>query len=227
MLTDNVLIEVQGLKKSFQSGTKKLEVLKGIDFTIHAGEMMAICGASGVGKSTFLHILGTLEHPTEGKVLYGDRDIFSLDNGALSQFRNRDIGFVFQFHHLLPEFTALENVIMPNLIAGEPRRKCMEKGRTQLAEVGLAERTDHKPGELSGGEQQRVAIARALCMNPKIVFADEPTGNLDTATGESVHELLQEINRKQQVTFVLATHNEHLAQKSDRIVQMVDGKIVG
>jgi len=226
MLTDNVLIEVQGLKKSFQSGTKKLEVLKGIDFTIHAGEMMAICGASGVGKSTFLHILGTLEHPTEGKVLYSDRDIFSLDNGALSQFRNRDIGFVFQFHHLLPEFTALENVIMPHLIAGEPRRKCMEEGRTQLAEVGLAERTDHKPGELSGGEQQRVAIARALCMNPKIVFADEPTGNLDTATGESVHELLQEINRKQQVTFVLATHNEHLAQKSDRIVQMVDGKIV-
>ncbi len=226
MSTDNVLIEVRGLKKSFQSGAERLEVLKGIDFTIHAGEMMAICGASGVGKSTFLHILGTLEHPTEGKVLYGGRDVFSLDNGALSQFRNRDIGFVFQFHHLLPEFTALENVIMPRLIAGESRRKCLDKGKAQLAEVGLAERVNHKPGELSGGEQQRVAIARALCMHPKIVFADEPTGNLDTATGESVHELLQEINRKQRVTFVLATHNEHLAQKSDRIVQMVDGKIL-
>ncbi|NOY52388.1 MAG: ABC transporter ATP-binding protein [Deltaproteobacteria bacterium] len=227
MATDNVLIKVRGLEKSFQSGTKKLEVLKGIDFTIRTGEMMAVCGASGVGKSTFLHILGTLERPTAGQVLYGEKDIFSLDNGALSQFRNRDIGFVFQFHHLLPEFTAMENVIMPHLIAGASRRACLARGREQLAEVGLEDRAEHKPGELSGGEQQRVAIARALCMNPKIVFADEPTGNLDTTTGESVHELLKEINRKQNVTFVLATHNEDLARKSDRIVQMVDGKIAG
>ncbi len=226
MTTNNVLIEIRGLKKSFQSGTGNLEVLKGIDFTIRSGEMMAVCGASGVGKSTFLHILGTLEHPTAGKVFYGDRDIFTLGNGELAQFRNRDIGFVFQFHHLLPEFTALENVIMPHLIAGESRRNCLGRGRKQLAEVGLAERAEHKPGELSGGEQQRVAIARALCMNPKVVFADEPTGNLDTGTGESVHELLKEINRKQNVTFVLATHNKHLAQQSDRIVQMVDGRIV-
>jgi lipoprotein-releasing system ATP-binding protein len=198
MGSNNVLIEVQGLKKSFQSGSETLDVLKGIDFTIFSGEMMAICGASGVGKSTFLHILGTLEHPTEGKVLYEGTDIFSLDN-----------------------------VIMPHLIAGVSRRKCLANGRKRLAEVGLSGRADHKPGELSGGEQQRVAIARALCMKPKIVFADEPTGNLDTATGEAVHVLLQDLNRKEDVTFVLATHNEHLAKKSDRIVQMVDGKVYG
>jgi lipoprotein-releasing system ATP-binding protein len=222
---NNVLVEVQGLKKNFRSGRDTLKVLKGIDFKISTGEMMAICGASGVGKSTFLHILGTLEHPTEGKVYYEGADVFAQDDNKLSNFRNRFIGFVFQFHHLLPEFTALDNVIMPLLISGQPRRKSVRQGEALLADVGLSERTSHKPGELSGGEQQRVAIARALCMNPKIVFADEPTGNLDTATSEAVHQLLRELNREKGVTFVFVTHNEHLAKKSDRIVTMVDGRI--
>jgi len=227
MTTDNnhILVEVTDLRKSFRAGPESLGVLKGINIRIRAGEMMAICGASGVGKSTFLHILGTLEHPSGGKVLYEGTDVFSLNDDKLADFRNRVIGFVFQFHHLLPEFTALENVIMPLLIAGEPRHQCMERGIELLSDVGLADRTDHKPGELSGGEQQRVAVARALCMNPKIVFADEPTGNLDTATGESVHEMLRDLNRRKKVTFVIVTHNEHLAGKSDRIVHMVDGQI--
>jgi lipoprotein-releasing system ATP-binding protein len=220
-----ILIEVEGLTKSFRTGQKTIEVLKGIDFQILAGEMLAICGASGVGKSTFLHILGTLEDPTSGRVLYEGNDVFALNGDTLSDFRNRFMGFVFQFHHLLPEFTAAENVIMPSLIAGRPRAESMERGLAILADVGLADRADHKPGELSGGEQQRVAIARALCMNPKVVFADEPTGNLDTATGEAVHHLLIKLNRERGVAFIFVTHNEKLAAKSDRIIQMVDGRI--
>ena len=220
-----VLIHAEGLTKSFRSGDKPLEVLKGIDFTIQSGEMVAVCGASGVGKSTLLHILGTLEHPTAGRVLYEGIDVFSLNHNLLARFRNRVIGFVFQFHHLLPEFTALENVILPRLIAGEPRRECIARGRDLLAEVGLYDRASHKPGELSGGEQQRLAIARALCMEPKVVFADEPTGNLDTASGEAVHQLLRELNREKRTTFVIVTHNRDLAEKSDRIVQMVDGRL--
>jgi len=222
---NDILVQVRGLKKHFRSGSDTLEVLKGIDFDIKTGEMMAICGASGVGKSTFLHILGTLEHPSEGKVYFEGVDVFAQDDDKLSNFRNRCVGFVFQFHHLLPEFSALDNVIMPLLISGESRRKCLDRGEKLLTDVGLGERTTHKPGELSGGEQQRVAIARALCMNPKIVFADEPTGNLDTATSETVHQLLRDLNREKNVTFVLVTHNEHLAKKGDRIITMVDGKI--
>ncbi len=220
-----VLIEVRGLTKSFRTGQKTIDVLKGIDFQILAGEMLAICGASGVGKSTFLHILGTLENPTSGRVLYEGKDVFALNGNTLSDFRSRFMGFVFQFHHLLPEFTAVENVIMPSLIAGHSRGESIKRGLAILAEVGLTDRADHKPGELSGGEQQRVAIARALCMNPKVVFADEPTGNLDTTTGEAVHQLLMKLNRERGVAFVFVTHNEKLAGKSDRIIHMVDGKI--
>ncbi len=220
-----ILIEVEGLTKSFRTGQKTIDVLKGIDFQIPAGEMLAICGASGVGKSTFLHILGTLEDPTSGRVLYEGKDVFALNGDTLSDFRNRFMGFVFQFHHLLPEFTAAENVIMPSLIAGRLHAESMERGLAILADVGLADRADHKPGELSGGEQQRVAIARALCMNPKVVFADEPTGNLDTATGEAVYNLLIKLNRERGVAFIFVTHNEKLAAKSDRIIQMVDGRI--
>ncbi len=222
---NHILVELTGIKKSFRSGSDSLEVLRGIDLSIQTGEMMAICGASGVGKSTLLHILGTLERPTQGKVSYEGIDVFSLDDNKLAAFRNQVIGFVFQFHHLLPEFTALENVILPLLISGESRGTSTQRGMELLADVGIANRSSHKPGELSGGEQQRLAIARALCMNPKIVFADEPTGNLDTATGESVHQLLRDLNREKKITFVIVTHNEHLARKSDRIVNMVDGQI--
>ncbi len=226
MVADNhTLIDIQNVKKSFRTGAESLNVLKGINFKIRKGEIMAVCGTSGVGKSTFLHILGTLEHPTAGKVIYEGTDVFGLNDTRLSAFRNRVIGFVFQFHHLLPEFSALENVIMPLLISGEPRRKCIARGKKLLYDVGLSARSKHRPGELSGGEQQRVAIARALCMNPKIVFADEPTGNLDSGTGESVHELIRDLNRNKEVTFVIVTHNEHLAQKCDRIVHMMDGQI--
>ncbi len=219
------LIQVQGLRKSFQIGSKTLEVLKGIDFAIHAGEMLTICGASGVGKSTFLHILGTLEHPTQGKVLYEGKDVFSMDDNTLAGFRNRFIGFIFQFHHLLPEFSALENVIMPLLIAGRSRRNSLDRGKEILNDVGLSDRIHHKPGELSGGEQQRVAIARALCMNPRILFADEPTGNLDTKTGEAVHDLLRKLNQERKLTFVLVTHNEKLAAGSDRSIRLMNGKV--
>jgi len=222
---NHILVELSGIIKSFRSGSDSLEVLRGIDMSIQTGEMMAICGASGVGKSTLLHILGTLERPTQGKVSYEGIDVFSLDDNKLAAFRNQVIGFVFQFHHLLPEFTALENVILPLLISGESRGSSTQRGMELLSDVGIANRSSHKPGELSGGEQQRLAIARALCMNPKIVFADEPTGNLDTTTGESVHQLLRDLNREKMITFVIVTHNEHLASKSDRIVNMVDGKI--
>ncbi len=226
MTEDNhTLIEIQNLSKSFRTGPESLNVLKDINFKIRKGEIMAICGTSGVGKSTFLHILGTLDHPTKGKVLYEGVDVFALDDNRLSAFRNSVIGFVFQFHHLLPEFSALENIIMPLLISGVPHRKCISTGKKLLYDVGLLARAKHRPGELSGGEQQRVAIARALCMNPKIVFADEPTGNLDSTTGESVHELLRNLNQSRQITFVIVTHNEHLADKSHRIVHMVDGRI--
>lgn len=223
--TNQILVEVQNLTKRFRSGKETLTILKGIDLQIRTGEMMAICGASGVGKSTLLHILGTLEQPSEGNVLYEGTDVFALDDNRAADFRNRVLGFVFQFHHLLPEFTALENVIIPLLIAGEPRRKAALRGMELLSDVGLTDRSTHKPGELSGGEQQRLAIARALCMNPKIVFADEPTGNLDTTTGEAVHQLLRDLNRERQITFVIVTHNEHLAKKTDRILNMVDGQI--
>jgi lipoprotein-releasing system ATP-binding protein len=222
---NHILVEVQDLQKSFRSGSEALQILKGIDFQIPSGQMVAICGASGVGKSTLLHILGTLERPTEGKVIYEGVDIFTLEDNQIADFRNREVGFVFQFHHLLPEFTALENVILPLLISGERRPKALDRGMELLTDVGLADRSTHKPGELSGGEQQRVAIARALCMDPKIVFADEPTGNLDTLTGEIVHDLLRELNRSKKITFVIVTHNKHLAKKSDRIINMVDGQI--
>jgi lipoprotein-releasing system ATP-binding protein len=222
---NHILVELTGIIKSFRSGSDSLDVLRGIDMSIQTGEMMAICGASGVGKSTLLHILGTLERPTQGKVSYEGIDVFSLDDNKLAAFRNQVIGFVFQFHHLLPEFTALENVILPLLISGESRGSSTQRGMDLLSDVGIANRSSHKPGELSGGEQQRLAIARALCMNPKIVFADEPTGNLDTTTGESVHQLLRDLNCEKKITFVIVTHNEHLASKSDRIINMVDGKI--
>jgi len=221
------LIQVQQLFKSYGNGAKRVEVLKGVDLTFFRGEKAAIVGASGVGKTTLLHILGTLDRPTSGKVLYEGRDIYTLSNKDLAFFRNREIGFVFQFHHLLPEFNALENTMMPCLIQGIPKKEAASRAEAILTLVGLKERLSHKPGELSGGEQQRVAVARALVLEPKVLLADEPTGNLDTKTGESVFDLLQELNQIKGVTLVVVTHNLKLAEKLFHQIQLVDGKALG
>ncbi|MEK6681698.1 MAG: ABC transporter ATP-binding protein [Nitrospirota bacterium] len=221
----NTHIKIEGLHKSFIIDSTTLQVVKGIDMEIKKGEMIAIIGASGVGKSTLLHIIGTLDRPTEGKVLFDGNDIFKLDSEELARFRNKKIGFVFQFHHLLPEFTALENTMMPALINRTDKAEAEDIAKKLLKEVGLGERLNHKPGKLSGGEQQRVAVARALVLSPELVLADEPTGNLDTHTGEEIHSLLREINKTKGTTFILVTHNEKLASRADRIVKMVDGRI--
>jgi lipoprotein-releasing system ATP-binding protein len=221
------LIQVQQLFKSFGNGTKRVEVLKGIDLAFIPGEKGAIVGASGVGKTTLLHILGTLDRPTSGKVLYQGEDVFTMNERELALFRNREIGFVFQSHHLLPEFNTLENTMMPCLIQGIPRKEAVVRAESILTLVGLKDRLSHKPGELSGGEQQRVAVARALVLEPKVLLADEPTGNLDTKTGESVFDLLQEINQIKGVTLIVVTHNLRLASKLLRQIHLVDGKAVG
>jgi len=229
------LIETAQLKKSFTTEAGPLQVLKGIDLSIKEGEMVGVVGASGVGKSTLLHILGALDRPTSGKVIYDGINIFSLDEDSLASFRNKTVGFVFQFHHLLPEFTALENVMMPGLISigsrGQESRslkygEIKERAERLLAEMGLSERIGHTPGELSGGEQQRLAVARALILEPKVVLADEPTGNLDTPTGDDLFNLLVDLNRKRNTTFVLVTHNEPLSRRCHRVLRMVDGNIV-
>lgn len=223
----NELIQVQNLYKSFGNGAKKVEVLRGINLTFAQGERVAIVGASGVGKTTLLHILGTLDRPTSGKVLYGGRDVFVLNEKDLALFRNREIGFVFQFHHLLPEFNALENTMMPCLIYGMTKKEASARAEEILTLVGLKDRLSHKPGELSGGEQQRVAVARALVLEPKILLADEPTGNLDSKTGEAVFSLLQELNRIKNVTLIMVTHNPNLASQMPRQILLLDGQAIG
>ena len=231
--TERNLIEVQNLNKSFTTDAGELQVLKGINLSIKEGEMVGVVGASGVGKSTLLHILGTLDRPTSGKVLYDGADIFSLNEDSLALFRNKTIGFVFQFHHLLPEFTAIENVMMPGLIhkekgqggKGASYQEIMEKAERLLDGMGLSERKGHRPGELSGGEQQRVAVARALILEPKAVLADEPTGNLDTQTGEELFNLLVNLNKEKGTSFIIVTHNESLSARCHRVLRMVDGKI--
>jgi lipoprotein-releasing system ATP-binding protein len=217
-------IQVQHLFKSFGNGSKRVEVLKGIDLTFSQGERIAIVGASGVGKTTLLHILGTLDRPTAGKVLYQGKDAFALNERDLAIFRNREMGFVFQFHHLLPEFNALENTMMPCLIQGIPNKEATLRAESILTLVGLKDRLYHKPGELSGGEQQRVAVARALVLEPKVLLADEPTGNLDTKTGEAVFDLLQELNQIKGVTLIVVTHNLKLSGRLSRQIQLIDGK---
>jgi lipoprotein-releasing system ATP-binding protein len=204
----------------------QLPVLTGIDLDIMQGEMLAIVGASGVGKSTLLHILGTLDRPTSGRILYGNSDVFALDANQIARFRNEHVGFVFQFHHLLPEFTALENVMMPALIRKMDRDKAVEMAALILDDVGLGGRIHHRPGELSGGEQQRVAVARALMLGPDVVLADEPTGNLDSHTGEAVHDLLLSINKQKNITFVIVTHNDKLAVRADRVLRMTEGRLI-
>ncbi len=222
------LFRAEGLKKSFVlSGSGKIiEVLKGVSLLIRAGEMLAIEGASGAGKSTLLHMLGALDRPTEGRVLFRGADLFAHGERELAQIRNRNIGFVFQFHHLLPEFSALENTMMPGLIRGQAPKQAASQAEKILVSLGLKDRLPHKPGQLSGGEQQRVAVARALMLNPLAILADEPTGNLDSATGEEVHNLLVRINREQGITIVVVTHNPALAVRMNRRVLLVDGRLL-
>lgn len=219
------LIRVENLNKTYSIPNRNLHILKDVSFHIQKGEMAALMGPSGVGKSTLLHILGTLDRPTSGNVFYEGRDVFQFQNNELAGFRSKSLGFVFQFHHLLPEFNTLENVIMPALIAGLGFKEAAPKAEQLLNDVGLSERLFHKPGELSGGEQQRVAVARALMLDPKVVLADEPTGNLDTGTGDELFNLMLKLNTKG-ITFIIVTHNETLASQCGRIIRMKDGMIV-
>lgn len=229
MSADNsVVYDIQGLKKSFVfgAGGKVIEVLKGVDLRIFSGEMLAVEGASGAGKSTLLHLLGALDRPTGGKVHFRGVDLFQQDERGLAEMRNRHIGFVFQFHHLLPEFSALENTMMPGLIQGMKPREAEKTAAAILGDLGLEQRLAHKPGELSGGEQQRVAVARALMLSPRVILADEPTGNLDTQTGEEVNKLLLRINREKQITIVVVTHNPALASRMSRRALLKDGRLL-
>jgi lipoprotein-releasing system ATP-binding protein len=204
-----------------------LQVLKGVDISIEKGEIVSIVGSSGAGKSTLLHILGTLDKPAKGEITLNDQRIDKLNGKALASFRNKNIGFIFQFHHLLPEFTALENVCIPGWIGGRNKKETIIKATELLVSLGLQSRLENKPHQLSGGEQQRVAVARALINNPAIVMADEPTGNLDSENAHSLHRLFIELRNKYRQTFLIVTHNEELAQMGDRILHMKDGRIIG
>ena len=216
------MIEVKDIVKSFD----ELQVLKGIDLTIYKGEVVSIVGPSGAGKTTLLQIMGTLDRADSGSVVINGMEISKLKGKELATFRNRQIGFVFQFHQLLPEFTALENVMIPALIGGSSFGKAMKKAEETLELMGLAERVSHKPAELSGGEKQRVAVARALINNPAVIFADEPSGSLDSKNKEELHQLFFDLREKLGQTFVIVTHDEGLAQLTDRTIHMVDGRIV-
>jgi lipoprotein-releasing system ATP-binding protein len=216
------MLTAKGIEKYYGD----LRVLKGVDVNIAKGEIVSIVGPSGSGKSTLLHILGTLDEPARGEIFLQDRKIHALKGRPLAAFRNKHIGFVFQFHHLLPEFSALENVCIPGWIAGRRKREVEEEALKLLQELGVGHRTDNKPGALSGGEQQRVAVARALINHPDIVFADEPTGNLDTANAKELHRLFFDLRDRFRQTFLIVTHNEELAQMSDRVLHMKDGEII-
>jgi len=219
------LVLIEGLTKSFQHMGRTLDVLRGIDLNIYAGQILAIVGPSGAGKSTLLHCVGTLDLPTTGRIRLGSEELTTMSSSRLAAVRNRDIGFVFQFHHLLPEFTALENVAIPGLIQGRPKKEMEARAAALLEEVGLAHRSTHRPGELSGGEQQRVAVARALALDPKLLLADEPTGNLDTATSDAIHDLFFQINRQHGTTIIVVTHNPAFAERMPRVVRMKDGLV--
>lgn len=217
---------VQGLSRSYRMGERELPVLRDLDLDVEAGEMVAIVGASGVGKSTLLHLLGGLDRARDGRIRAGEVELTALDDAALVAFRNRSVGFVFQLHHLLPEFSALENVEMPMRIARRPADEARERAAALLREVGLGDRLDHRPGLLSGGEQQRVAVARALVMRPALLLADEPTGDLDEATGAAIHDLLRDMHRAYGLTSVVATHNDRLAAACDRVLRLAGGRLV-
>ena len=224
--TSQVLVRVSDLKKSFMHMGNRLEVLKGIDLSIDAGEVISIVGASGAGKSTLLHCIGTLDLPTSGVIQLGPHELTRLSGSKLAAVRNEMVGFVFQFHHLLPDFNALENVMMPGLIGGRARGAMSKRAKELLELVGLDHRATHRPGELSGGEQQRVAVARALSLSPQLLLADEPTGNLDSNTGDAVHELFFRINREYNTAVVVVTHNTTFARRMPRVVEMRDGRVL-
>ncbi len=218
------LIQAVGLSKSYQDG-RRIDVLLDLDLEVAPGEAVAIVGQSGAGKSTLLHVLGTLDRPTAGRVLFDGVDLFGLREHEQATFRNRELGFIFQFHHLLPDFSALENVMMPALIRGMNAVEAEARARTVLERVGLGARLTHKPGELSGGEQQRVAVARAVALSPRVILADEPTGNLDPLTGAEVQGLLLELNREQQITLIIVTHNEALSTAVHRTLRLQNGQL--
>ena len=219
------LIAARGLYKSFTNGGASIEVLKNLEFDLSAGETVAIVGPSGIGKSTLLHVIGTLDRPDSGELLFKGEDVFSYDDLKLAWFRNRSIGFVFQFHHLLPEFSAVENAMMPALISGAAKQQAAQAAEEILIRVGLKDRLYYRVGKLSGGEQQRVALARALVMKPAVLLADEPTGNLDKSNSEHVHSLLMELNQEFSMTLVVVTHNSELASFMSRRVTIVDGNL--
>jgi lipoprotein-releasing system ATP-binding protein len=220
------MIEARALRKIYKNGAKELEVLKGIDLKVGRSEVLAVLGPSGAGKSTLLHLLGGLDSPTAGEVMIDGADIYALGDRERARIRNRKIGFVFQFYHLLPEFDALENVMLPLLIKGGDGRDLRERAAGLLRSVGLGERMSHKPGQLSGGEQQRVAIARALINEPELLLCDEPTGNLDSESGENIIELLWELNKSRKMTLIIVTHDAQIAKAAQRVLHIRDGKII-
>lgn len=219
------MIEARGVVKGYRTPAGYLKVLDGLDLSLAAGEMVAVVGASGIGKSTLLHVVGALDRPEAGTAIVAGRDLATLTPDALATFRSEAIGFVFQFHHLLPEFTALENVMMPMLIARRPEAEARSAALALLTEMGVAERAEHRPAMLSGGEQQRVAVARALVRSPRLLLADEPTGNLDRETGDRLHELLRRLNREKELTILVVTHNERLAGLCDRVLRIDAGRL--
>ena len=219
------MIILENLSKTFFKDGNKIEVLRGLNLEIKKGESLAILGVSGAGKSTLIHILGTLDHPTSGNISINGMNVFEWDENKMARFRNSNIGFIFQFNNLLPEFDALENTMMPALISGMPKKLAAQKAHRLLEEMGLEKRTKHKPGELSGGEQQRVAIARALVMEPEILLADEPTGNLDTETGKRIEDILVNLNATKKITLVIVTHNKLLSERMSGKIGLRDGKI--
>lgn len=220
------MIHARDLSKVYGAGARAVRVFEHLDLDVREGEMVAVVGPSGTGKSSLLHLLGGLDRPTSGSVQVAEFDITRLPDVDLARFRNRKIGFIFQFHHLLPEFTALENTMMPLLISGTSRRESRERAVGILERTGLADRLDHRPGELSGGEAQRVALARALVHQPRVLLADEPTGNLDHRTGESIHGMLQSVHASEGLTSIVVTHNERLAALCDRVLHLEDGRLL-
>jgi lipoprotein-releasing system ATP-binding protein len=224
--TGAVLIEARGLVKNFRDVGREIHVLRDLDLTVHAGDEIAIIGQSGVGKSTLLYVLGSMEEPTAGKVFFEGQDVFALDPMALAEFRNRKLGFVFQFHYLLADFDAVENTMMPALIARMPESEARRRAGEVLELVGLGDKLHRRPAELSGGEQQRVAVARAVVLHPRLVLADEPTGNLDPQTADEVHQLFHVLNRDLGITLIVATHNERLMKQMSRSLRLQDGKLI-
>lgn len=219
------LISVQNISKSFENSGYRIEILKEAKLDLHKGETLSIVGASGIGKSTFLHILGALDRPDHGQLFFKGKDVFKFSDSALARFRNKSIGFVFQFHHLLPEFSAIENTMMPGLIRGSMKTEVRRDAEKMLEKVGLQDRLHHRMGELSGGEQQRVALARALVLHPAVLLADEPTGNLDQENSEHIHRLLLELNQELGMTLVVVTHNPDLAKRMSRRITISEGKL--